>query len=202
MDRKVAALLGAGRKVLRPDQQAALDAAVKQLHRPGARGLYVAATGTGKTLTSIRVAEALQARLVLVVTPTLDLLAQTALAWRAEGHDEAMVIVSSMDAAAHLRIERGNPSLLTSSELKQLFQEVLHESPLARLLTKVQLKDWLQVSDFWVRDRMENDPEFVEHCVVDLAPDGVSRRTVRFHAARTAFYLGIEDDPDKVRGNS
>ncbi|MBP0460477.1 DEAD/DEAH box helicase [Streptomyces montanisoli] len=101
MDRKAAVVLGAGRKVLRPDQQAALDAGVKQLRRPGSRGLYVAATGTGKTLTSIRIAEALQVRLVLVVAPTLDLLAQTALAWRAEGHDEAMVIVSSMDASAH-----------------------------------------------------------------------------------------------------
>ncbi|WP_324608329.1 MULTISPECIES: hypothetical protein [Streptomyces] len=31
--------------------------------------------------------------------PTLDLAAQTALAWRADGHGEHMVIVSSLDAA-------------------------------------------------------------------------------------------------------
>jgi superfamily II DNA or RNA helicase len=38
----------------------------------------VSATGTGKTLVSIRVADELGARLVLFVVPTLDLAAQTA----------------------------------------------------------------------------------------------------------------------------
>lgn len=37
---------------------------------------------------------------MLFVVPTLDLAAQTALAWRRDGHLEHMVIVSSMDAAA------------------------------------------------------------------------------------------------------
>ncbi|MEU0132203.1 hypothetical protein [Streptomyces sp. NPDC006289] len=40
-------------------------------------------------------------RLVPVVVPTLDLAAQTALAWRADGHHEHMVIVSSMDTHGH-----------------------------------------------------------------------------------------------------
>ncbi|MGW0669900.1 Helicase associated domain protein [Streptomyces sp. NPDC002746] len=71
----------------------------RHLRRPGTRGLFVAATGTGKTLVSIRVADELQARLVLFVVPTLDLAAQSALAWRRDGHHEHMVIVSSMDAA-------------------------------------------------------------------------------------------------------
>ncbi|MGW1002032.1 hypothetical protein [Streptomyces sp. NPDC002520] len=48
---------------------------------------------------SIRVADGLDARLVLFVVPTLDLAAQTALAWRADGHGEHMVIVSSLDTA-------------------------------------------------------------------------------------------------------
>jgi Predicted helicase len=61
----------------------------------------VAATGTGKTLVSIRAADELAARLVLVVVPTLDLAAQTALAWRRDGHGEHMVVVSSMDTTAH-----------------------------------------------------------------------------------------------------
>ncbi|MDX2407341.1 Helicase associated domain protein [Streptomyces microflavus] len=69
------------------------------MRRPGTRALLVAATGTGKTLMSIRIADALQARLVLFVVPTLDLAAQTALAWRRDRHFEHMVIVSSMDAA-------------------------------------------------------------------------------------------------------
>ncbi|MFH9826671.1 DEAD/DEAH box helicase family protein [Streptomyces bobili] len=61
--------------------------------------VLVSATGTGKPLVSIRVADELGARLVLFVVPTLDLAAQTALSWRADGHNEHMVIVSSMDAA-------------------------------------------------------------------------------------------------------
>lgn len=86
---------------LRPHQVRGRDAAVRHLRRPGSRGLYVAATGTGKTLVAIRIAETLAARLVLVVVPTLDLAAQTALAWRKDGHSEQMVIVSSMDTAGH-----------------------------------------------------------------------------------------------------
>jgi len=60
----------------------------------------VSATGTGKTLVSIRVADELGAHLVLFVVPTLDLAAQTALAWRADHRSEPMVIVSSTDASA------------------------------------------------------------------------------------------------------
>ncbi|SDL29121.1 hypothetical protein [Streptomyces indicus] len=64
------------------------------------------------------------------------------------------------------------------------------------LLTKAELKKWLKVSDFWVRDRLENDATFVERCVVDIAPEGSSRRTIRYHYGRTAEYLGI-DQPAK-----
>ncbi|MFI1700713.1 DEAD/DEAH box helicase family protein [Streptomyces bobili] len=71
----------------------------RHLRRAGTRGLFVSATGTGKTLVSVRVADGLGARLVLFVVPTLDLAPQTALAWRRDHHDEHMVIVSSMDAA-------------------------------------------------------------------------------------------------------
>ncbi|WP_328903205.1 hypothetical protein OHR86_27790 [Streptomyces sp. NBC_00441] len=59
------------------------------------------------------------------------------------------------------------------------------------LMTKAGLKDWLQVSDFWIRDRMDNDPDFVRQCVVDLAPEGSSRRTIRFNVRAVEDYLGI-----------
>ncbi|GGP77298.1 helicase [Streptomyces griseoincarnatus] len=85
---------------LHPHQEEALRRILKHLHRPGTRGLYVAATGTGKTLVASRVAHRLARRLLFVV-PTLDLAAQTALALRDDGHREPVVIVSSMDAAAH-----------------------------------------------------------------------------------------------------
>ncbi|MER7498006.1 Helicase associated domain protein [Streptomyces pharetrae] len=82
-----------------PDQAEAVERLVRHLRRAGTRGLFVSATGTGKTLASIRVADGLGARLVLFVVPTLDLAAQTALAWRRDGHGEHMVIVSSLDAS-------------------------------------------------------------------------------------------------------
>ncbi len=81
------------------DQAEAVERLARHLRRAGTRGLFVSATGTGKTLVSIRVADALGARLVLFVVPTLDLAAQTALAWRRDDHLEHMVIVSSLDAS-------------------------------------------------------------------------------------------------------
>nr|WP_329868384.1 Helicase associated domain protein [Streptomyces sp. SP18CS02] len=85
---------------LHKDQDEALRRILKHLHRTGTRGLYVAATGTGKTLVASRAAHQLANR-VLFVVPTLDLAAQTALALRRDGHHGPLVIVSSMDAAAH-----------------------------------------------------------------------------------------------------
>ncbi|MFI1855540.1 Helicase associated domain protein [Streptomyces sp. NPDC020480] len=82
-----------------PDQAEAVKRLVRHLRRAGTRGLFVSATGTGKTLVSIRVADELGAQLVLFVVPTLDLAAQTALAWRRDGHLEHMVIVSSLDTS-------------------------------------------------------------------------------------------------------
>ncbi|MFC8208802.1 DEAD/DEAH box helicase [[Kitasatospora] papulosa] len=87
------------RSRLFPDQAEAVKRLVRHLRRAGTRALYVSATGTGKTLVSIRVADELGARLVLFVVPTLDLAAQTALAWRRDDHLEHMVIVSSLDTA-------------------------------------------------------------------------------------------------------
>ncbi|WP_256339168.1 DEAD/DEAH box helicase [Streptomyces sp. 2224.1] len=94
-----AAPRSAGRPVLFPDQVEAVERLVRHLRRPGTRGLFVSATGTGKTLVSVRVADGLVTRLVLFVVPTLDLAAQTALAWRRDHHLEHMVIVSSMDTS-------------------------------------------------------------------------------------------------------
>ncbi|MFI5823775.1 DEAD/DEAH box helicase family protein [Streptomyces rishiriensis] len=84
-----------------PDQAEAVKRPAGHLRRAGTRALFVSATGTGKTLVSIRTADELGARLVLFVVPTLDLAAQTALAWLRDGHSEHMVIVSSFDACGH-----------------------------------------------------------------------------------------------------
>ncbi|MEU1017141.1 DEAD/DEAH box helicase family protein [Streptomyces sp. NPDC005898] len=82
-----------------PDQAEAVERLARHLRRAGTRALFVSATGTGKTLVSIRIADELDARLGLFVIPTLDLAAQTKLAWRRDGHLEHMVIISFLDTA-------------------------------------------------------------------------------------------------------
>ena len=64
------------------------------------------------------------------------------------------------------------------------------EPPL--LLTRDQLKEWLQVSRTWVDMRVA-DPEFAARCVVDIATPGSSHRKLRFPASAVAEYLGIPD---------
>ncbi|MBZ6211580.1 Helicase associated domain protein [Streptomyces olivaceus] len=65
----------------------------------GARGTIVSATGSGKTIMAAACAlECFPAGRVLVTVPTLDLLVQTAEAWRAVGHRAAMVAVCSLES--------------------------------------------------------------------------------------------------------
>ncbi|WP_030993325.1 DEAD/DEAH box helicase [Streptomyces sp. NRRL S-1813] len=77
---------------LRPHQVEAVDAVVRALAQVpaegspgGVRAQVVAATGTGKSLIAVHVARALRAQRVLVLVPTLGLLAQTASVWREAG---------------------------------------------------------------------------------------------------------------------
>ncbi|MFJ7336406.1 Helicase associated domain protein [Streptomyces sp. NPDC101116] len=64
----------------------------------GARGTIVSATGSGKTITAAACAlESFADGRILVTVPTLDLLAQTAEAWRLVGHRAPMVAVCSLE---------------------------------------------------------------------------------------------------------
>ncbi|WP_331752613.1 Helicase associated domain protein [Streptomyces chartreusis] len=64
----------------------------------GARGTIVSATGSGKTITAAACAlEPFADGRILVTVPTLDLLAQTAQAWRLVGHRAPMVAVCSLE---------------------------------------------------------------------------------------------------------
>ncbi|MGW0883483.1 Helicase associated domain protein [Streptomyces sp. NPDC002671] len=89
---------------LRPHQREAVDRVVRALGLPaggtvppqGLRTQVVMATGSGKTLVAVRGAEELQAGRVLVLVPSLDLLAQTEEAWRAGGRTGPMIGVSSL----------------------------------------------------------------------------------------------------------
>ncbi|MEU9031508.1 Helicase associated domain protein [Streptomyces sp. NPDC048383] len=64
----------------------------------GARGTIVSATGSGKTITAAASAlESFPVGRILVTVPTLDLLAQTAQAWRLVGHRAPMIAVCSLE---------------------------------------------------------------------------------------------------------
>ncbi|MET9686666.1 DEAD/DEAH box helicase [Streptomyces coeruleorubidus] len=91
-------------KNLRPHQREAVDAVLRELELParstvpprGLRTQVIMATGTGKTLVAARSAEDLRAGRVLVLVPSLDLLAQTEAAWREGGRTGPMIGVSSL----------------------------------------------------------------------------------------------------------
>ncbi|MFE1050191.1 Helicase associated domain protein [Streptomyces olivaceus] len=66
--------------------------------RQGARATIVSATGSGKTIMAAACAlESFGGGRILVTVPTLDLLVQTAQAWRLVGHRAPMVAVCSLE---------------------------------------------------------------------------------------------------------
>ncbi|MFF3177903.1 Helicase associated domain protein [Streptomyces sp. NPDC057900] len=85
-------------------QREAIDAVLRVLELPArslvpARGLrtqVIMATGSGKTRVAVRSAEELHAGRVLVLVPSLDLLAQTEAAWREGGRRGPMIGASSL----------------------------------------------------------------------------------------------------------
>ncbi|MFD9724911.1 Helicase associated domain protein [Streptomyces sp. NPDC059072] len=92
------------RKQLRPHQREAVDAVVRALELPaggrvpeaGLRTQVIMATGSGKSLVAVRSAEELRAGRVLVLVPSLDLLVQTAAAWRDGGRTGRSLAVCSL----------------------------------------------------------------------------------------------------------
>ncbi|MER6075818.1 Helicase associated domain protein [Streptomyces sp. NPDC001817] len=107
-------------KELRPHQREAVDAVLRALELPahstvperGLRTQVIMATGTGKTLVATRSAEELRAGRVLVLVPSLDLLAQTEAAWREGGRTGPMIGVSSLRGQ-----EAGFPNTTDVNEL-------------------------------------------------------------------------------------
>lgn len=108
------------RKDLRPHQREAVDAAVRALEVPaggrvperGLRTQVIMATGSGKSLVAVRTAEELRAGRVLVLVPSLDLLVQTATAWREGGRTGRSLAVCSLRAE-----DAGMPTTTDPAEL-------------------------------------------------------------------------------------
>ncbi|MFI1304042.1 DEAD/DEAH box helicase [Streptomyces sioyaensis] len=107
-------------KGLRPHQREAVDAVLRALELPArslvpARGLrtqVIMATGSGKTRVAVCSAEELHASRVLVLVPSLDLLAQTEAAWREGGRRGPVIGVSSLRGE-----EVGFPNTTDADEL-------------------------------------------------------------------------------------
>ncbi|MFF2527249.1 DEAD/DEAH box helicase [Streptomyces liangshanensis] len=93
------------KRPLRAHQVEAVEAIVRGMDTPlggipanGLRGTVVSACGTGKTLMAAHAALRIaQGGRILVLLPTLDLLRQTLMEWRAEGHTGPTVAVCSLD---------------------------------------------------------------------------------------------------------
>lgn len=108
------------RKELRPHQREAVDAVLRALELPadgrvaeaGLRTQVIMATGSGKSLVAVRSAEELRAARVLVLVPSLDLLVQTAGAWREGGRTGPAFAVCSLRAA-----DAGMPTTTDPAEL-------------------------------------------------------------------------------------
>ncbi|MEU7432521.1 Helicase associated domain protein [Streptomyces sioyaensis] len=89
---------------LRSHQREAVDAVLRALElrarslvpERGLRTQVIMATGSGKTRVAVRSAEELHAGRVLVLVPSLDLLAQTETEWREGGRRGPMIGVSSL----------------------------------------------------------------------------------------------------------
>ncbi|MEU3051233.1 Helicase associated domain protein [Streptomyces sp. NPDC006984] len=110
---------------LRPHQVEAVEAIVSGLSIPpgttippgGVRGQVHAACGTGKTFIAAAVAQRIAPHgRVLVLVPTLDLLAQTIGEWRAFGHQGPAVAVCSMEDDPRL-YSLGVPSTTSAPQL-------------------------------------------------------------------------------------
>ncbi|MGW6685165.1 Helicase associated domain protein [Streptomyces sp. NPDC054961] len=92
------------RKKLRPHQREAVDAVVRALElaagrlvpQSGLRTQVIMATGSGKSLVAVHAAEELRTGRVLVLVPSLDLLVQTATAWREGGRTGRAFAVCSL----------------------------------------------------------------------------------------------------------
>ncbi|GGV42002.1 hypothetical protein GCM10010495_69560 [Kitasatospora herbaricolor] len=93
-------------RTLREHQQQAIDAATRTLERLP-RATVIAACGTGKTLIATRVAEHFAGRgNILVLLPTLDLVAQTVRRWREDSSIRHMTAVCSIGRTSYPDIAR------------------------------------------------------------------------------------------------
>ena len=98
------------RKTPLPHQQEAISKAVTGLAEPGSRGKLIMACGTGKTFTSLRIAEDLVGRggRVLYLVPSLALMSQTVREWAADTRLSLRAYAACSDAQVGRRRRRND----------------------------------------------------------------------------------------------
>jgi predicted helicase len=103
-------------KQLRPHQAEAVSAAARALGRLP-RATVIAATGTGKTIIAMRIAEHFLRRdgQVLVLVPTLELLSQTAAYWADDSRITNMVGVCSLPTIESTVVNRCMTAVTTNA---------------------------------------------------------------------------------------
>jgi predicted helicase len=121
----------------------------------GMRGTIVSATGSGKTIMAAASAlESFPQGRILITVPTLDLLVQTAQAWRAVGHRSPMVAVCSLEGDAVLN-ELG---VRTTTNPIQLALWA-GSGPLVAFATYASLVDREDPEDPWGREKVRGPLE-------------------------------------------
>ncbi len=100
----------AGRKRPRPHQQEAIDKAASGLAEPGSRGKLIMACGTGKTYTSLRIAEEIAGAggRVLYLVPSLALMSQTVREWAADARRSLRAYAACSDVQVGRRRRRND----------------------------------------------------------------------------------------------
>lgn len=119
------------RKTLRPDQQEALEEVEKGLATAD-RGKLIMACGTGKTFTSLRIAEHLagQGKRVLFMVPSLALMSQTVTEWSQDAEVELRSFAVCSDAHVGKRKRSDDVADLQQHDLT--FPATTHAETLAR----------------------------------------------------------------------
>ena len=121
-----------------PHQDEAIYKTVTGLAEPGSRGKLLMACGTGKTFTSLRIAEDLAGKggRVLYLVPSLALMSQTVREWAADTRLSLRAYAACSDAQVGRR-RRRNDDLIDMDVLDLAFPATTDAAKLAREATQI-----------------------------------------------------------------
>ncbi len=133
------------KKTPHPHQEEAIHSVLSGLSRPGSRGKLLMACGTGKTFTSLRIAEELigTGGRVLYLVPSLALMSQTVREWSADARFPLRAYAVCSDAQVG-RVRRRNDDRIDMDVLDLAFPATTDAAKLAQE-ANLELRDRLTV---------------------------------------------------------